>query len=223
MKSFAAVAVAAGIIAPQSVAAPVDEEKPHGRVCIAVTDASGKEDAFRSSDAPAPGKKINVYLDASTKATALVAALRKDGKLAYGWKPQLVELEEEFEEAQVPKAPVSWDWATPGDAFEFYVVFLPSGSKEVDELKKLLTAMQGTTDERLLGMQTNKFRELLGRVAAEKDRATQVVSEDPEVGGVFRGSSFPWRQFAKAVNFAPEKPGVIIVPSSKIPGPTGGG
>ena len=218
MKTIVTLGAALGIIASRVLAAPVDEEKPYGRVCIAVADASGKEDAFRSSDAPAAGKKINVYLDASTKCTALVAALRKDGKLAYNWKPQVADLEDEFEEAQVPKAPVTWEWIAAGEPFEFYVVFLPSGAKETEELKKLASAMQSATDERLLSMQTNKFRELLSRVAAEKDRAAQVVTEDPEVGGVFRGSAFPWRQFARAVNFAPDHPGVIIVPSAKNAG-----
>jgi hypothetical protein len=218
MKTISAFVFCVGLLARSLVAAPYDEGQPHGRFCIAVSDAAGKEDAFRPTDAPAAGKKISAYLDASAKCTALVVALRKDGKLAYGWKPQIVDLEEDAE-TQLPKSPATWEWNAAAGPFDFYVIFLAPGADAAGELKKLVTAIQGTDDDRLLTMQTNKLRELLGRVAAEKDRAAQAVSEESEVGGVFRAidrdlprdTTFPWRQFAKGVNFAPDKPGVAIV------------
>ncbi len=40
---------------------------------------------------------------------------------------------------------------------------------------------------------------------------------EPEVGGVFRGAGddavFPWRQFAQSINFAEDRPGVLILSS----------
>jgi hypothetical protein len=35
----------------------------------------------------------------------------------------------------------------------------------------------------------------------------------PEVGGVFRGTAFPWRQYAQSINFAADKPGVLVLSS----------
>jgi len=79
-------------------------------------------------------------------------------------------------------------------------------SKEIEEAKKLVDAMQNPkVDERVLALQTGKLKELIGRLAVDKT-ANQVRPAKPEVGGVFRGTAFPWRQFARAANFAPDRP-----------------
>jgi hypothetical protein len=200
----------------------VDADKPHGRVCLSFVEPGTpeKEAALRSTSTPGPGKKINVYVDASDKCSVLVVALRKDGRLANGWRPQFAEVQEEFEEVQLPKLPMAWEWIQAGEPFEFYVLFLPPGSKDVDDVKRLVTAMQSPKlEERLLTMQTNKLRELISRLTSEKERAHQVVATDPEVGGVFRGSSFPWRQFAQSVNFSEGRPGVLICSTAQPAGP----
>ena len=44
------------------------------------------------------------------------------------------------------------------------------GSKEIDEAKKLIDAMQNSKDDRILAMQTGKLKELIGRLASDKDR-----------------------------------------------------
>ena len=219
MKIPPVIIVSSLVVALRLSAGTFDEAKPHGRACVAVVDSSatGKEEAFRSTDTPRPGKRINVYLDASTKCTTVVAALRKDGKLANDWRPQVVELAGDFEDIQVPKSPATWDWSDGAEPFDFYILFLSPGAKESDELKKLVSAMQSAkADQPVLAMQTNKLREILSRIAAEKDRGSQVVS-DPEIGGVFRGSAFPWRQYANGANFSSERAGVIIIPSSRGP------
>jgi hypothetical protein len=59
-------------------------------------------------------------------------------------------------------------------------------------------------------MQTNKLRELIGRIAGKNEKANQAVFKDPEVGGVFRGHEFPWRLYAQTVNFSDDQPGVLI-------------
>ena len=72
-------------------------------------------------------------------------------------------------------------------------------------------------DDRLLAMQVNKLRELVGRITNEKEKVNQAPMTEPELGGVFRGSGvdavFPWRQFAQSINFADNRPGVLILSS----------
>lgn len=197
------------------VAAAVDEEKPHGRVCLSVFEPGPpeKEEPFQISAPPGPGKIVRAYVDASDKCSVLVAAVTKDGKLANGWRPQLSEVPGDFEEILLPKAPVRWDLATASVPFDFYVLFLTPGSKEIDEAKKLIDAMQNPkVDERVLALQTGKLKELIGRLAADKT-ANQGPASEPEVGGVFRGAAFPWRQYARAANFSSDRPGVVILSS----------
>ena len=197
-------------------ATAVDEEKPHGRVCLSLFEPGPpeKEEAFQISAPPGAGKIVRAYVDASDKCSVLVAAITKDGKLADSWRPQLSEVPAEYEEILLPTAPVKWDWTTTSAPFDFYVLFLAPGAKEIDEAKKLVDAMQNPkVDDRVLALQTGKLKELIGRIAADKSNANQGPLSDPEIGGVFRGSAFPWRQFARAANFAPDRPGVVILSS----------
>jgi len=203
--------VAIGVLAADAV----DEEKPHGRVCLSVFEPGPpeKEEVFQISTPAAAGKIVRAYVDASEKCSVLVAAITKDGKLPNGWRPQLSEVPGDFEEILLPKAPVKWDWNAASAPFDFYVLFLAPGSKEIEEAKKLVDAMQNPkVDERVLALQTSKLMELIGRLAADKT-ANQGPASEPEVGGVFRGTAFPWRQFARAANFAPDRPGVVILSS----------
>jgi hypothetical protein len=198
------------------VAAAVDEENPYGRVCLSLFEPGPpeKEEAFQISAPAGAGKIVRAYVDASEQCSVLVAAITKDGKLANGWRPQLSEVPGEFEEILLPKTPVKWEWATPSAPFDFYVVFLAPDSKEIAEAKKLVEAMQNPkVDDRVLTLQTGKLKELIGRLAADKSNANQAPATQPEVGGVFRGAAFPWRQFARAANFGPEHPGIVILSS----------
>jgi hypothetical protein len=197
-----------------------DEDKPQGRVCISIVDSgpSAKEEPFRLSATRRPGSTVRAHIDASNKCAVLVAALTKDGKLANGWRPQLSEVPADFEEVELPKAPVTWEWSGANGPFDLYVLFLPADSKEVEEAKKLVGAMQAPKiDDRLLAMQVNKLRELVGRITNEKEKVNQAPMTEPELGGVFRGSGvdavFPWRQFAQSINFADDRPGVLILSS----------
>ena len=207
-----------GLIAATNAfaAEAVDEEKPYGRVCLSIYEPGPpeKEEVFQNSAAPGAGKTVRAYLDASDKCTVLVAALTKDGKLVNGWRPQLSEVPAENEEILLPRAPVKWDWATPSVPFDFYVLFLWPGSKEIEEAKKLVDAMQNPkVDDRVLALQTGKLKELIGRMASDKDKSNQAPVSEPEVGGVFRGAAFPWRQFARGVNFSTDRPGVLVLSS----------
>ena len=196
-------------------AGAIDEDKPHGRVCLSVYEPGPpeKEEAFQISAPAGAGKLVRAYIDASDKCSVLVAALTKDGKLVNGWRPQLSEVPAEFEEIRLPKSPVKWDWTTSSVPFDFYVLFLEPGSKEIDEAKKLIEAMQNSKDDRILAMQTGKLKELIGKLASDKDRTNKAPVSEPEVGGVFRGAAFPWRQFAQKVNFSADRPGVLVLSS----------
>jgi len=210
----------------------VDEDQPHGRVCISILDSgpSAKEAPFKVSEAARPGSTVRARIDASDRCTVLVAALTKEGKLANGWRPQISEVPADFEEVQLPKAPVIWEWAGAHPPFDLYVLFLPPGSKEVDEAKKLVGAMEAPQiDDRLLAMQANKLRELVGRIISEKEKVNQAPMTEPELGGVFRGPGvdpvFPWREFAQSINFEENRPGVLILasegPAKDSPAPDG--
>jgi hypothetical protein len=201
-----------------------DEDKPQGRVCISIVDSAGpspKEEPFRSSAAARPGSTVHAHIDASNKCIALVVALSKDGKLANGWRPQLADVPAEFEEVPLPKSPVAWEWSGSKVPFDLYVLFLPPESKEIAEARKLVEAMQGLkVDDRLLAMQVNKIRELIGRITNDKEKANQAPMTEPELGGVFRGGEdavFPWRQFAQSIDFAAGHPGVLILSSEGAP------
>lgn len=207
-----------GLIAVTSLFAAdaVDEEKPHGRVCLSLYEPGPpeKEEAFQLSAPAAAGKTVRAYIDASDKCQVLVAAITKDGKLVNGWRPQLSEVPAENEEILLPKAPTKWDWSTASGPFDLYVLFLAPGSKEIEEAKKLVDAMQNPkVDDRVLAMQTGKLKELIGRIAGDKDKNNQGPASEPEIGGVFRGAAFPWRQYARGVNFSPDHPGLLVLSS----------
>src|SRR5947207_12203932 len=210
----------AALLARGALAAnAVDEEKPHGRFCLSLYEPGPpeKEEAFQTSAPAGAGKTVRAYIDASDKCSVLVVALTKDGKLANGWRPQLSEVPAEFEEILLPKTPVKWDWSTASGPFDLYVFFLAPGSKEIEEGKKLIDAMQNPKiDDRILAMQTGKLKELIGRLASDKDRTNQAPVSDPEIGGVFRGAAFPWRQFARSVNFSADRPGVLVLSSDSV-------
>ena len=205
------------LLAASSLAAEaVDEEKPHGRVCLSIFEPGPpeKEAVFTLSTPPGVGKTVRAYVDSSDKCSVLLAALTKDGKLANGWRPQLADVPTENEEILLPTGPVKWDWTASSGPFDFYVLFLAPDSKELAEAKKLIEAMQNPkVDDRVLAMQTTKLKELLGRLATDKDKASRGPATEPEVGGVFRGAAFPWRQFARSVNFSAERPGVLVLAS----------
>lgn len=215
---FALAGVAAALLFTSSLLAE-DADQPQGRVCLSIVDSgsSAKEEPFKPSATARPGSTVRAHIDASNKCVVLVAALTKDGKLASGWRPQFSEVPAEFEEVELPKAPVTWEWSGTNAPFDLFVLFLSPNSKEVEEARKLVAAMQAPKiDERLLAMQVNKLRELIGRITSEKEKVNQAPMTEPELGGVFRGgadATFPWRQFAQSIEFADERPGVLILSS----------
>jgi hypothetical protein len=195
----------------------VDKNQPSGRACISVVNtASGDEEALRpTATTGGPHHKIVAHLDATAKCEVLVALLTKSGQPASDWRPQYAEVPARSE-MLLPKAPVSWTWDKETGLIEVDVLFLAPGSKEGSEIRALVGATQHTKDETIARLQTNKLRELIGRMKFDKTAAQRASKPDPELAGVMRMVvGFEWRDSARAVNFTPDKPGVLIFPTIK--------
>jgi hypothetical protein len=189
-----------------TAASEANLSKPYATVCLSVRDETvAKEVAFAPEVQPGPGKSIIAHAVASAPCFLLVVAFNLgDGQLAYGWRPQFVELDEEWEEVRLPQKNPGWRWEAQAEPFDFYVLFLSASSPLAQEIKGLVAAMQDPTEQQsVLKLQTNKLHELISRAAGDSDpskhRATTTVTE---VHGVTRGSNeFLWRNFASKVYF----------------------
>jgi hypothetical protein len=198
-----------------TAASETDSSKPYASVCLSVRDETvPKEVAFTPEVGPGPGKSIIAHAVASVPCILLVVALNQgDGQLAYGWRPQFAELDEDWEEVRLPQKNLVWRWEAQAEAFDFYVLFLLASSPLAQEIKALVAAMQDPTEEQsVLKLQTNKLHELISRAAGDSDplkhRATTTVTE---VHGITRGpNEFLWRSFASKVYFDDRNSGLLV-------------
>jgi len=201
----------------RAVANTVDPRKPYGRVCLSVVTSSGGETVFDVKGAYAASDRIEAHLDATLECTAVTLALDPvNGHLANDWRPQAVDLSE-GQEMVLPQRPIVWNLASVRP-FDFYVLFLDSGSSEAREIKRLIRAMQSSkTGSQLLDIQTTKLRELVTRQLAGSDLSSHAatIPLPDQVGGALRGGSdeFPWRRFSVRVNFTEIQPGMLIFSS----------
>jgi hypothetical protein len=215
---FAAACLGMSVVCPLSARAGSDddERQPYGKVCLLVVteEASGKkEDVFKPESLPGLGKAIVVRAVASKPCDILVAAFRREKEaLAYGWRPQFVELAEEWDEVQIPKSGSKWAWEAEKQAFDVYVVFLSTTTPKIREIKQLVTAMQNSNDDEVLEMQASRLRALITGICGDTDPSKHAaVAKTTEVSGVMRGSSeLNWRTFASRVNFSDGHPGLLV-------------
>ena len=215
---FAVACFAPGRFPDYSSASEADLSGPYASVCLSVRDeAVPKEVVFTPEVGPGPGKSIVAHAVASAPCILLIAALsREDGRLAYGWRPQFAELDEEWQEVRLPKKNPVWRWEAQAEPFDFYVLFLSASSALAQEIKRLVAAMQDPTEEQsVLKLQTNKLHELISRAAGDSDpskhRATTTVTE---VHGITRGpNEFLWRSFASKVYFNDRNSALLVFPS----------
>jgi hypothetical protein len=215
---FALACFAPGGFPDYSAASEADLSRPYASVCLSVRDeAVSKEVVFTPEVAPGPGKSIVAHAVASWPCILLIVALSQgDGQLVYGWRPQVTELDQEWEEVRLPKKNPVWRWEAQAEPFDFYVLFLSASSPLVQEIRRLVAAMQDPTEEQsLLKLQTNKLRELISRAAGDSDpskhRATTTVTE---VHGITRGpNEFLWRSFASKVYFNDRNSALLVFPS----------
>jgi hypothetical protein len=196
-------------------ATEADSSRSYASVCISVlSEKDGSEVVLTPALEPGPGKSVVAHAVANAPCLLLVAAFNQgDGQLAHDWRPQLNELEEEWEEVTFPEKKAAWRWEVKGQPFDFYVLFLAEGSELAQQSKDLVAAMQDPKEERsLLKLQTNKLRELISRATGDADpskhRATATVSE---IHGVTRGQKeFLWRSFASKVYFDDRNSGLLV-------------
>ena len=199
--------LAAGLLAGV-IAAPVDERKPYGRVCIGVVNGE-IEGPLQATTKSGGDTHIVVHADANERCQMLVFALNaRDGKLAHDWLPQFVELPP-WEEVLLPEAPSAWKWSAGSEPFDVYVLFVHPNSEDARKLKILFTAMLSpTTNRELLDLQSVKLREL-----ATRSGVTQAEIIKPgrvEVATSSRGAPYPWRDNASRANFSEANPGLLI-------------
>ncbi|MBV8641389.1 MAG: hypothetical protein JO070_08360 [Verrucomicrobia bacterium] len=198
-----------------TAASEADSSRPYASVCLSVRDETGsKEVAFTPEVEPGTGKSIIAHAVASAPCILVVVALNKrDGQLAYGWRPQFVELDEEWQEVRLPEKNKAWPWELKGEPFDFYVLIMPAGSSVAQEIRRLVTAMQVPTEEEgLLKLQTNRLRELISRAAGDSDPSKhQATTTVAEVHGITRGGNeFLWQSFASKVYFDDRNSGLLV-------------
>jgi hypothetical protein len=189
----------------------IDKTKPNGRACLAIMNvANGDEEVLRPASTAGKNQKIVAHLDATSACEVLVAPFLKNGELVPGWLPQYVNLKP-GREALVPKAPVSWNWEKDSGSLEIFVLFFPPGSQKGGEIRELVNAMAKASGANIIKLQASKLRELIGRANIDEKAARHVPKANSEVAGVLRMVvGFEWRDSARAVNFAAEKPGALI-------------
>lgn len=135
--------------------------------------------------------------------------------LANAWRPQIGELTRAWEEIALPRP--GWSWRTGSADFDLYTVFIQPDSTEVDDLRRLIGAMQGLdTDSDLLRSQAEKLRQVITGLCRDNEPEKHHAAVAPaEVSGTLRGTvEFPWRKFASRINFSDGHPGVLIFSSA---------
>lgn len=195
----------------------VDKSKPIGRACLGtVNNTNGNEEAWRVGSIAGKNQKVVAHLDATAACEALVSPFLKSGQFPSAWLPQYVDLSP-GKETLLPAKPVSWSLEPDAGPLEIFVLFFSPGSKEGSEIRELVNSTRKARGARLLGMQAAKLRELIGNVHFDKEAALHTPRANSEVAGVMRMVvGFEWRDWARAVNFSSEKPGVLIFPAPDV-------
>ena len=100
-------------------ATEADSSRSYASVCISVlSEKDGSEVVLTPALEPGPGKSVVAHAVANAPCLLLVAAFNQgDGQLAHDWRPQLNELEEEWEEVTFPEKKAAWRWQTQGENF----------------------------------------------------------------------------------------------------------
>jgi hypothetical protein len=185
----------------------------YARVCATTIDAESNEAPLAESSAPGPGEKLVVHLDASAECVALIVPLvEKGSRLANGWRPQMVGLPE-WDERELPAPPAVWNWNKGADPFELWIFFFKRNAAGLDELQKLVAAMQNPSlNEKVLTQQTRKICEKLDARMSGK----QPINQGPKartalVGGEVRSTEFPWRDYAQKVVLNDAFEGALVV------------
>jgi hypothetical protein len=192
---------------------PSARAESYARVCATTVDAESNEAPLAASSAPDLGEKLVVHLDASAECVTLILPLfEKASRLANGWRPQMVALPE-WEEKRLPAPPAVWNWNKGADPFELWIFFFRRDAAGLDEIQRLVAAMQSPTlDEKVLAQQTRKICEKLDA----RMTGRQPINQGPKartalVGGEARSTEFPWRDYAQKVVLNDAFEGALVV------------
>ena len=192
---------------------PFVRAESYARVCATTIDAESNETPLADASAPGPGEKLVVHLDASTGCVALILPLiEKGSSLANGWRPQIVALPE-WDERKLPAPPAVWNWKKGADPFELWIFFFKRDAASLDEIQKLVAAMQSSTlDEKVLAQQTRKLCEKLNsRMTGKQPIIPGAKASTALVGGTVRSTEFPWRDYAQKVELNDAFEGALVV------------
>ena len=192
---------------------PSVRAESYARVCATTVDAESNEAPLAASSAPDLGEKLVVHLDASAGCVALILPLvEKVSRLANGWRPQIVALPK-WEERKIPAPPAVWNWNSGADPFELWIFFFKRNAAGLDELQKLVAAMQNPSlNEKVLAQQTRKICERLdGRMSGKQPINQEPKARTALVGGEVRGTEFPWRDYAQKVVLNDAFEGALVV------------
>jgi hypothetical protein len=173
----------------------------YARVCATTVDAESNETPLSDSSAPGPGEKLVVHLDASTQCVALILPLTgKTSRLPNGWRPQMAGLPE-WDERKLPASPAIWNWNKGADPFELWIFFFKRYATGLEEVQKLVTAMQNSkANDQVLAQQTRKLCEKLSsRMSGNAQIAQGPKADATLIGGTKRRLDFPWRDYAQKV------------------------
>jgi hypothetical protein len=193
--------------------APYARAESYARVCATTVDAESNETPLAEISAPGAGEKLVVHVDASTECVALILPLvEKGSRLANGWRPQMVGLPE-WDERKLPAPPAVWNWNKGADPFELWIFFFRRDAAGLDEIQKLVAAMQSPSlDEKVLVQQTRKLCERLNpRMTGKQPIIQGAKAGTALVGGAVRSTEFPWRDYAQKVVLNDAFDGALVV------------
>ena len=193
--------------------APYALAENYARVCVTTSDADSKETVLTKSSSPRAGMKLVVHLDASTECTAVIVPLaEKSSRLANDWRPQMVSLPE-WDEKTLPNSRAAWEWNKAGDSFGLWIFFFKRDAAGLDEIQKLVAAMQGpTVNNQVLAQQTRKLCEKLSPRMSDTAQSVQGPKAGAAlVGGAMRSGEFPWRDYAQKVALNTALEGQLVV------------
>jgi Ni/Co efflux regulator RcnB len=189
------------------------QAESYTRVCATTVDSESNEVPLADSSVPGAGEKLVVHLDANTECVALIFPLiEKGSRLANGWRPQIVALPQ-WDERKLPAPPAVWNWNKGADFFELWIFFFKRDAAGLDEIQKLVAAMQNRTlDEKVLTQQTRKLCEKLNpRMTGKQPIIPGAKATAALVGGTVRSTEFPWRDYAQKVVLNEAFEGALVV------------
>jgi hypothetical protein len=192
---------------------PFARAESYARVCATTVDSESNEAPLADASAPGAGERLVVHLDASTECAALILPLiEKRSRLANGWRPQMVALPE-WDERKLPAPPAVWNWNKGADPFELWIFFFKRDAAGLDEIQKLVAAMQGPSlDEKVVAQQTRKLCDKLNpRMTGKQPIIPGAKAVAALVGGTVRSTEFPWRDYAQKVELNDAFEGALVV------------